>query len=129
MAQLASTWPKPLTIEFLEELYANRWARDLNAPCWESREVRELGGASEGGVGDDGAGEMMEDDLSIGGGAQQQQQRRQHQELPAGGMPNGNVLGRANSAGAGGGQRGDVRRHNNSNNEDETVLGQHTVGI
>lgn len=36
------SWPKPLTIEFLEDQYQS-WCRDLMSICWESREVRELG--------------------------------------------------------------------------------------
>lgn len=43
------SWPKPLTIEFLEEQYS-RWATDLTALCWEAREVRELGGGGAGAV-------------------------------------------------------------------------------
>ena len=46
IAQAVSSWPKPLTIEYLEEIYNERWARDFNAPCWESKEVRELGAGS-----------------------------------------------------------------------------------
>ena len=45
------SWPKPLTIEFLEEQY-QRWAGDLTSICWEAREVRELGGG--GGAGNGG---------------------------------------------------------------------------
>lgn len=46
------SWPKPLTIEFLEEQY-NHWREDLTAVCWDAREVRELGGggAAAGGLG------------------------------------------------------------------------------
>ena len=36
------TWPKPLTIEFLEDQY-QKWCLDLMSPCWEGKEVRELG--------------------------------------------------------------------------------------
>jgi hypothetical protein len=35
-------WPKPLTIEYLEDQY-QRWCQDLTGLCWEAREVRELG--------------------------------------------------------------------------------------
>jgi hypothetical protein len=45
---VVKTWPKPLTIEFLEEQYS-RWAGDLTAVCWEAREVRELGGGGAAG--------------------------------------------------------------------------------
>ncbi|KAI4184463.1 MAG: hypothetical protein LQ346_006119 [Caloplaca aetnensis] len=36
------SWPKPLTIEFLEDQY-QKWCQDLTSPCWDAREVRELG--------------------------------------------------------------------------------------
>lgn len=36
------SWPKPLTIEFLEEQYA-RWLSDLTSFCWIDESVRELG--------------------------------------------------------------------------------------
>ncbi|EXJ66523.1 uncharacterized protein A1O5_10192 [Cladophialophora psammophila CBS 110553] len=42
------SWPKPLTIEFLEEQY-QRWMLDLTSLCWETAEVRELGGGRGGG--------------------------------------------------------------------------------
>lgn len=41
------SWPKPLTIEFLEEQF-QRWLLDLTSICWESAEVRELGGGATG---------------------------------------------------------------------------------
>ena len=41
------TWPKPLTIEFLEEQY-QRWRLDLTSPCWEATEVSELGSSKAG---------------------------------------------------------------------------------
>lgn len=44
------TWPKPLTIEFLEDQYQD-WCLDLTSPCWEATEVRELGS----GVGENGS--------------------------------------------------------------------------
>lgn len=37
------SWPKPLTIEFLEAQF-QRWQLDLTSICWESAEVSELGG-------------------------------------------------------------------------------------
>jgi hypothetical protein len=50
------SWPKPLTIEFLEEQY-QRWMLDLTSLCWETAEVRELGGMAAGGDGPDDDGE------------------------------------------------------------------------
>lgn len=47
------TWPKPLTIEFLEEQY-RKWMLDLTSFCWIDEPVRELGAshtAPNGGVG------------------------------------------------------------------------------
>ena len=41
------SWPKPLTIEFLEEQY-QRWMLDLTGLCWETAEVTELGGGVGG---------------------------------------------------------------------------------
>jgi len=41
------TWPKPLTIEFLEEQY-QKWTLDLMSICWEGREINVLGGGSAG---------------------------------------------------------------------------------
>ncbi|KIX04534.1 uncharacterized protein Z518_05404 [Rhinocladiella mackenziei CBS 650.93] len=41
------SWPKPLTIEFLEEQY-HRWMLDLTSLCWETAEVRELSGGASG---------------------------------------------------------------------------------
>ena len=41
------SWPKPLTIEFLEEQY-QRWLLDLTSICWDSAEVSELGGGGSG---------------------------------------------------------------------------------
>ena len=55
------SWPKPLTIEFLEEQY-QRWSLDLTSICWESAEVSELGrgrGAGEGSI----DGELKDDML------------------------------------------------------------------
>ena len=43
------SWPKPLTIEFLEEQF-QRWTLDLTSLCWETAEVRELGGGVGGGT-------------------------------------------------------------------------------
>ena len=40
------SWPKPLTIEFLEDQY-QRWCQDLTSMCWEAKEVRELGTGSQ----------------------------------------------------------------------------------
>ena len=37
------SWPKPLTIEFLEDM-VQRWMLDLTGLCWETAEVTELGG-------------------------------------------------------------------------------------
>ncbi|KAK5948398.1 hypothetical protein OHC33_010572 [Knufia fluminis] len=48
------TWPKPLTIEFLEEQY-RKWMMDLTSVCWVDEPVRELGGGSVTG-GPSGAG-------------------------------------------------------------------------
>lgn len=45
------TWPKPLTIEFLEEQFIQQWQLDLTSVCWESAEVSELGGGGGGGGG------------------------------------------------------------------------------
>lgn len=39
------SWPKPLTIEFLEEQYL-RWLQDLTSFCWIDESVRELGAGS-----------------------------------------------------------------------------------
>ena len=36
------SWPKPLSIEFLEDQY-DRWCQDLTSLCWEAKEERELG--------------------------------------------------------------------------------------
>lgn len=53
------SWPKPLTIEFLEEQY-QRWMLDLTAFCWDTEEVTELGSAAGGGsVHGDMKGEML----------------------------------------------------------------------
>ncbi|KAK5449308.1 hypothetical protein LTS15_008850 [Exophiala xenobiotica] len=41
------SWPKPLTIEFLEEQY-QRWMLDLTSFCWDTAEVRELSGIGSG---------------------------------------------------------------------------------
>ena len=38
------SWHKPLTIEYLEELWTSLWARDLMSICWEAKERGELGG-------------------------------------------------------------------------------------
>ena len=46
------SFPKPLTIEFLEEQYQS-WILDLTSLCWENMEVRELhatGASAEGSV-------------------------------------------------------------------------------
>lgn len=40
-----SSWPKPLTIEFLEDQY-QKWVMDLTSFCWVDEPVRELGGGS-----------------------------------------------------------------------------------
>ena len=42
------SWPKPLTIEFLDEEY-QKWSLDLTSLCWDGREVREFGGSGSGG--------------------------------------------------------------------------------
>ncbi|RYP13532.1 hypothetical protein DL765_006854 [Monosporascus sp. GIB2] len=42
------SWPKPLTIEFLDDEY-QKWSLDLTSLCWDGREVREFG--IGGGVG------------------------------------------------------------------------------
>jgi len=54
------SWPKPLTIEFLEEQYL-RWVQDLTSFCWVDESVRELGmgsasGHGHGMGGDEGVG-------------------------------------------------------------------------
>lgn len=41
------SWPKPLTIEFLEEQY-RLWMRDLTSFCWIDEAVRDLGGEGIG---------------------------------------------------------------------------------
>ena len=38
-------WPKPLTIEFLEEQY-RKWMTDLTSFCWIDEPVRELGAST-----------------------------------------------------------------------------------
>ncbi|OAG41765.1 hypothetical protein AYO21_04000 [Fonsecaea monophora] len=53
------SWPKPLTIEFLEEQY-QRWVLDLTSLCWETAEVRELGGGGGSGGAGAGAGDGLE---------------------------------------------------------------------
>ena len=40
------SWPKPLTIEFLEDQY-QKWCQDLTSLCWDAREVRELGSTGQ----------------------------------------------------------------------------------
>ncbi|KAL6241534.1 hypothetical protein RBB50_011557 [Rhinocladiella similis] len=40
------SWPKPLTIEYLEEQF-QRWMLDLTSFCWDTAEVRELGGEGD----------------------------------------------------------------------------------
>jgi len=47
-------WPKPLTIEFLEEQY-QRWMLELTSLCWDTAEVRELGGAAGVDAGEEGS--------------------------------------------------------------------------
>lgn len=42
------SWPKPLTIEFLDEEY-QKWSLDLTSLCWDGREVREFGSSVGGG--------------------------------------------------------------------------------
>lgn len=42
------SWPKPLTIEWLEEQYHHKWANDLMSVCWDGSEVRDLGSGLEG---------------------------------------------------------------------------------
>jgi len=50
------SWPKPLTIEFLEDQY-RKWMMDLTSFCWVDEPVRELGGGSvTGGPSGMGAG-------------------------------------------------------------------------
>lgn len=36
------SWPKPITIEFLEDEYL-KWNHDLTSICWDATEVSELG--------------------------------------------------------------------------------------
>ena len=48
------SWPKPLTIEFLDEEY-QKWSLDLTSLCWDGREVREFGGSGGGGSGSGGS--------------------------------------------------------------------------
>lgn len=57
-------WPKPLTIEFLEDQY-QRWLGDLTAFCWSDESVRELGAQTQqggqgalGGVGKEEGGQL-----------------------------------------------------------------------
>lgn len=53
------SWPKPLTIEFLEEQF-QQWTMDLTSLCWDTAEVRELGGA---GVDEHGGEGSVDGDL------------------------------------------------------------------
>jgi hypothetical protein len=55
------SWPKPLTIEFLEDMY-QRWMLDLTGLCWETAEVTELGGGAGGGVGLDEREDSLDGD-------------------------------------------------------------------
>jgi hypothetical protein len=48
------SWPKPLTIEYLEDQY-RRWCENLTSLCWNASEVRELGSASQS----ESAGQML----------------------------------------------------------------------
>lgn len=50
---ITGSWQKPVTIEFLEEMWKNRWENDLMGLCWEAREVRELSPTSAAGDGTD----------------------------------------------------------------------------
>ena len=38
------SWHKPLTIEYLEEMWTSTWEKDLMSICWEATERGELGG-------------------------------------------------------------------------------------
>ena len=46
-SDVVKNWPKPLTIEYLEEEYL-KWTQDLMSVCWEGKEVRELGANGKG---------------------------------------------------------------------------------
>lgn len=56
------SWPKPLTIEFLEGQF-QRWQLDLTSICWESAEVSELGGGGRGAAEGSIDGELKDDML------------------------------------------------------------------
>lgn len=53
------SWPKPLTIEFLEEQY-QKWLQDLTSFCWIDEPVRDLGAGS--GASGQGGGSVVGDD-------------------------------------------------------------------
>ena len=59
------SWPKPLTIEFLEEQY-RKWMLDLTSFCWIDEPVRELGGNTTGPTGVGGISSGMSDKGSEG---------------------------------------------------------------
>ncbi|MBA7491034.1 hypothetical protein ES702_01579 [subsurface metagenome] len=64
------SWPKPLTIEYLEEQY-RLWLRDLTSFCWVDEAVRDLGGEGMGqGVGGQGQGQGIGTSPVHGGGHQ-----------------------------------------------------------
>lgn len=86
------SWPKPLTIEFLEEQFQNKWLGDLSSPCWEDREVRELGSVA-GGAG--GAGPGAGGAAGVGGANPVSRQAHHHDGGPDVG-----------AAGSGGSNRG-----------------------
>jgi hypothetical protein len=43
---IIKSWPKPLSIEWLEAEY-DRWCEDLTSLCWQATEVRELGSGAQ----------------------------------------------------------------------------------
>lgn len=67
------SWPKPLTIEFLEDQY-RKWMMDLTSFCWVDEPVRELGAAGSvtgGPTGPGTGGRLSRDsdrDMDVRGG-------------------------------------------------------------
>ena len=43
-ADSVNSWPRPLTIEHLEERWHENWSTDLTSVCWQATERGELGG-------------------------------------------------------------------------------------
>ena len=52
------SWPKPLTIEYLEEQY-RKWMLDLTSFCWIDEPVRELGSQGANGLSEKGSREAI----------------------------------------------------------------------